>query len=43
MANTVTIGDKFMNVQTNVQVNPDSEIYKRNQAKFYGEELELKS
>lgn len=32
-----------MNVQTNVQVNPDTETYKRNQAKFYGEEYEIKS
>lgn len=24
------VGDKFMNVQTNVQVNPNSETYQRN-------------
>lgn len=31
-----TVGDNFMNVQLNVEVNKDSELYKRNQARFHG-------
>ena len=38
------VGDKFLNVQTNVEVlNKDSELYKKNAAKFFGQEFETKS
>jgi hypothetical protein len=30
------IGENFMNLQTSVQVNKDSEVYQRNTSKFYG-------
>ena len=41
--NSEQVGNKFMNVQTNVEVNKESEIYKKNAAKFYGEDIELAS
>ena len=43
---TQALGETFMNVQTNVQVNPNSETYKRNTAAFYGgnaDDVEVKS
>lgn len=43
---TQALGETFMNVQTNVQVNPNSEMYQRNAAAFYGgqpEDIEVKS
>ncbi|CDW78556.1 UNKNOWN [Stylonychia lemnae] len=38
-----TIGDKFLNVQTNIEVNPSSEHYQKNAAVFYGDQYEVKS
>lgn len=43
---TQALGETFMNVQTNVQVNSNSETYKRNTAAFYGgnaDDVEVKS
>lgn len=39
-----TIGNKFQNVQSRmVPVNMEGERYQRDQAKFYGDEMEVRS
>jgi hypothetical protein len=38
-----TLGDGFMKVQTSVEVNKNSELYKRNTAQFFGDKFETQS
>lgn len=38
-----TIADRFQNVQDNVEINKNSESFKRNNAAFHGQDYEVKS
>ena len=42
-ANDGSLQDKFMNIQGNIQVNKESETYKKNAATFFNTDYEIQS